>query len=102
MDNHLEDRCQYKDAETEFCIFCQKEAHQYGDSYALQRVLENGEVTLENLEKPGGKPSPSPPLPPQVVYITNPMGMVPPMMYPAAPYTAQTERSHAGRPTREK
>ena len=31
MDNHPEDRCQYKDAETKFCIFCQKKGHHYVD-----------------------------------------------------------------------
>ena len=61
MDNHPEDRCQYKDAQMKLCIFCQKEGHQYCDCYALQRALENGEFTLGNLEKPGGTPSLSPP-----------------------------------------
>ena len=75
------------------CIFCQKEGHQYGGCYALQRALENGEFTLGNLEKPGGTPSLSPPLPPQVVYITYPMDTVPPLMYPAASYTAQTRNA---------
>ena len=29
MDNHPEDRCQYKDADTKLCIFCQKKGDQY-------------------------------------------------------------------------
>ena len=94
MDNHPEDRCQYKDAEMKLCIFCQKEGHQYGDCYALQRAFENGEITLGNLEKPRGIRSPSPSLPPQVVYITYPVGTVLPLMYPAASYTAQSTYAH--------
>ena len=94
MANHPEDRCQYKDALLKLCIFCQKEGHQYGVCYALQRALENRKVTLGNLEKPGGTPSPSPPLPTQVVYITYPVGTVPPLNYPAESYTAQTTNAH--------
>ena len=84
------------------CIFCQKEGHQYGDCYTLQRAFEKGEFTLGNLEKPRGTPSLSPPLPPQVVYITYPMGMVPPLMYPAASYTAQTTNAHTQDDSRER
>ena len=102
MDNHPEDRCQYKDAQMKLCIFGQKEGHQYGDYYALQRALENGKFTLGNLEKPGETPSPSPPLPPQVVYITYPMGTVPPLMNPAASYTAQTTNAHTQGDPRER
>ena len=102
MDNHPEDRCQYKDAQMKLYIFCQKEGHQYGDCYALQRVLENGEFTLGNVEKPGGTPSLSPPLLPQVVYTTYPIGTVPPVMYPAASYTAQTTNGHMQGDPRER
>ena len=93
MDNHPEDRCQYKDAESKFCIFCQKKGHQYGDCYALQKALKNGEVTSGNLDKPAG--APSPPLPPQVVYTPDPMGPASPLTYPATGYPRQTSNTNA-------
>ena len=93
MDNDPKDRCQYNDTETKFCIFCQKKGHQYGDCYALQKALKNGKVTLGNLDKPGRTPSPS--LPPQVVYTPYPMDTALPLTYPAAGYPSQTLNANA-------